>query len=279
MVTPAQQPRPDQPVVDRGGLVTRAWADYFLRMASDQSSEDMSFLYEELAARVAALEDEEALSFRMVGPQSVYVNGIPQPGGAVVITLQNDADEPGNSTYYGTGPDGSKGWFQLADAFEVVTGELTKDVAADGVTTFGLADVADSGAGSLQAITRDAKGRVSGVRSATITGTAEQIDVANGDAVAGVPTLSLAPEVLASLELADSAVQEIVSGPGITVDNTDPQRPVVSAVGGGSSFVPFYIPDGQQFSVPQYQQALFTLPIEIGAGSGIELAGALEEVS
>jgi hypothetical protein len=61
-----------------------------------------------------------------------------------------------------------------------------------GNPTIGLEDVADSGAGSLLAISRDSKGRVTGTRVATITGTASQIDVANGDAVAGRPTISLA---------------------------------------------------------------------------------------
>jgi hypothetical protein len=45
------------------------------------------------------------------------------------------------------------------------------------------------------------------------------------------------------------------------------------------SFVPFFIPDGQTFTVPAYQQALFSLPIEFGAGSSIVLDGALVEVS
>lgn len=55
----------------------------------------------------------------------------------------------------------------------------------------GLEDVADSGAGTLLAISKDSKGRVTGSRPATITGTAQQINVANGNAAAGVPTISL----------------------------------------------------------------------------------------
>src|SRR5690606_10283684 len=46
--------------------------------------------------------------------------------------------------------------------------------------------------GALLAVTRDAKGRVSGTKAATITGTAGQIEVADGDAIAGLPTISLA---------------------------------------------------------------------------------------
>lgn len=157
--------------------------------------------------------------------------------------------------------------------------EIANPDGEAGDPTIGLADVADSGAGTLLAITRDGKGRVTGTKAATITGTAQQIDVANGDASAGLPALSLAAEVLASLDLADSAVQEVVAGAGVNVDNTDPRRPVVSATGGSGGFVPYFIPDGQTFVVPAYQQALFTLPIEFGTGSSIELDGVLVEVS
>lgn len=229
MPIPAEQPRFDQPVVDQTGRVTRPWADYFLRMASAQTSDDLRALYEALAARVAELEDGGQLNFRILGQQSVEVNGVVQPNGVVVISLIGDSDAPGNTTYYGTGPDGTKGWFPVAGAISVSSGELTKAVGTDGVVTLGLADVADSGAGTLLAVTRDGKGRVTGTKAATITGTAQQIDVANGDAAAGLPTLSLAPEVLDSLDLADSAVQEVVAGAGIDVDNTDPRRPIVSA--------------------------------------------------
>ncbi|MDH1192546.1 hypothetical protein [Stenotrophomonas sp. GD03958] len=156
--------------------------------------------------------------------------------------------------------------------------DITNPDGEGGNPAIGLEDVPNSGAGTLLAITVDSKGRVVGRRDATITGTAQQIDVANGDASAGLPTLSLAAEVLASLDLADSAVQEVVAGAGIDVDNTDPRRPVVSATGGGG-FVPYFIPDGQTFVVPAYQQALFTLPIEFGTGSSIELDGVLVEVS
>lgn len=55
-----------------------------------------------------------------------------------------------------------------------------------------LRPLADSGSGALLGVTRDIFGRISGTTDATITGTAGEVDVANGDAVAGPPTLSLA---------------------------------------------------------------------------------------
>ncbi|HEL4660739.1 TPA: hypothetical protein UN036_000015 [Stenotrophomonas maltophilia] len=106
-----------------------------------------------------------------------------------------------------------------------------------GNPTIGLEDVPDSGAGTLLAITKDSKGRVTGTRPATITGTAQQINVANGNAAAGLPTLSLAAEVLASLGKADSAVQEVRPGTNVTVDSTDPRRPIVSATEASGIFL------------------------------------------
>lgn len=87
---------------------------------------------------------------------------------------------------------------------------------------------------------------------------------------------------LTASELADaqSAVQSVTAGTNVTVDNTDPRNPVISATGGGgSSFVPYNIADGQTFAVPADQQALFTLAINLGNGSSIDLEGALVEVS
>lgn len=88
--------------------------------------------------------------------------------------------------------DAAGDWFQRE--ITGIAGEITVDEGAGeaGNPSVGLADVADSGAGTLQAITRDAKGRVSGTKDATITGAAGRITVANGDAAAGLPTIDLA---------------------------------------------------------------------------------------
>ncbi|MGH8044339.1 MAG: hypothetical protein ACREOX_06990, partial [Stenotrophomonas sp.] len=110
---------------------------------------------------------------------------------------------------------------------------ITNGDGEAGDPTIGLADLANAGTGSLLAFTRDGKGRVTGTKSATITGTMNQINVVNGDAVAGLPTLSLATAVMISLSKADSAVQSVVAGVGITVDNTDPRNPIVAAPGSG----------------------------------------------
>lgn len=267
MASPNDVPRVAEPIAGSGGFVTRAWLDFFLKLASTESQADLAALYAALAARVAELEDNEGFSFQIIGQGAVSVNGTPQPGGFVVISLDNDVDNPGNTMYYGTGPTGERGWFPVSGAMLVEAGQLTKTVGPNGVTTFGLADVADSGAGTLLATTFDAKGRKTGSRAATITGTTNQITVSNGDAAAGLPTLSLAPAVITSLGKADTAlqpgadhntqlsglqggslgqyyhltssqvsqvnasVQSVNSGPGVTVDNTDPRNPILSVTG------------------------------------------------
>lgn len=173
-----------------------------------------------------------------------------------------------------------------------------------GNPTIGLEDVPDSGAGSLLAISKDSKGRVTGTRPATITGTAQQISVANGNASAGLPTISLSdlPDSgvgAALVKITRDAKGRVSGTQSATTDDlaagstnkyfpeapTDGQQyarqsgawTVVTASGGG--FVPYDIPTGQSFLVPLNQQALFTLPINLGDGSSIVLDGALVEVS
>jgi hypothetical protein len=121
---------------------------------------------EELAAleqRIAALEAAGANPFEIIGRLSVLAQGSPQDG-EVVLQLVGDERAPLPTHYYGTNAVEVKGFHPVSDTVEVDSGELTKDVSAEGVTTFGLADVADSGTGELLAITRDGFGRVTGTR-------------------------------------------------------------------------------------------------------------------
>ena len=87
--------------------------------------------------------------------------------GAVAFQLVGDDQTPGGTYYYGTTIDGTKGFFAVADTVEAESGELTKVVDGGGVTTFGLADLADSGAGTFKLLARDAKGRLSGTADGT----------------------------------------------------------------------------------------------------------------
>lgn len=60
----------------------------------------------------------------------------------------------------------------------------------------------------------------------SVSGTVQEIDVDTSDPAN--PILSLATEVTDSLDLANSAVQSVVSGTGTGVNNSDPQNPIVS---------------------------------------------------
>lgn len=73
-------------------------------------------------------------------------------------------------------------------------------------------------------------------------------------------------------------IQSIVQGSGVTVDTTDPRRPVISATG-GSSGVPYIVPDGSTYAVPLGIQALWTIPIELLGTANLDVSGHLVEVA
>lgn len=236
MPIPSEQPRFDQPVVDSSGRATQPWMNYWLLMPSQASLDAVTGRVDIIERQIQDIEgDESSSTFKLLGNLSIAVVGMPNPGGVVLLSLLNDVQAPAATSYYGTDASGAKGWFLVESTVQAASGELTKTVDAEGVSTFGLSDLANAGTGSLLAFTRDGKGRVTGTKAATITGTTNQINVANGDAAAGLPTLSLAAAVIASLGKADSAVQSIVAGTGITVDNTDPRNPIVATTGGGGA--------------------------------------------
>lgn len=135
----------------------------------------------------------------IIGQDSVVAE---TQGNLTIIKLVSDQGGgglPGNTYYYGTGPTGIKGFFTVASTMAVAsTSRMTQTVGANGVSTFDLAAVTDSGTGALLAITRDAYGRVSGSKAATITGTAGRVAVANGNASAGLPTIDLVTTAVAA---------------------------------------------------------------------------------
>lgn len=115
-----------------------------------------------------------------------------ESGGIVTVSLFGDYVDAGVTRYYGTDSTGARGFFPVSDAF-ADSANIEKQVDADtGIVTFDLTDLTDTGTGALLAFERDGKGRVTGTKAATITGTAGNITVTNGDAVAGLPTIDLA---------------------------------------------------------------------------------------
>ncbi|WP_126946676.1 hypothetical protein [Xanthomonas sp. BRIP62409] len=301
-------PRPQAPVVNDAGLITREWHNFLLDLANNAGlTLAQREQLENLIERVAALEGGGAGgNVSVQGLGSIVTNGID----VVLVMLDGDNDAPSASWYYGTGPDGMKGWYAIADALAVST-DLTKAVdTGTGVATFGLADLPDSGTGAaLSKITRDAKGRVSGTSAATTSdlpeGTNQYFTIERGQDAAGaaiaagtfdgltltyddagnringantdkgsvavaahvaeadphpqytttaeasaaapvqsvngqvgsvsITTSSIGAANAAQGVKADSAVQEVRAGTNISIDNTDPRRPIVSASGGGGA--------------------------------------------
>lgn len=69
---------------------------------------------------------------------------------------------------------------------------LSQGLLQNGFAKLALNQPGDTGTGSLLAFVKDAWGRITGTKAATITGTAGRVTVANGDASAGLPTIDLA---------------------------------------------------------------------------------------
>lgn len=113
-----------------------AWYDFFrqlLTFANESGLLDPGVIAD-LEARLAALEDSGGGS--IVGPSSVQVLGTLDDGG-VTIRLLNDLNSPGNTYYYGTGPEGAKGWASIAST---VLGDdsIIQTTGADGISTYNL---------------------------------------------------------------------------------------------------------------------------------------------
>lgn len=134
----------------------------------------------------------------------------------------------------------------------VVTLTLKGDTAAPGNTyVYGTGPTGGKGWYPLA----DAIAAVSGQLVKTVAGN-------------GVTSLGLAPAVIASLGKADSAVQSIVAGTGVTVDNADPRNPIVSATGGGGGAVSSVNARTGAVVVPDFVQKA-TAPVSADFGRAI----------
>jgi hypothetical protein len=149
------------PMVDDRDVCTNEWYIPLRRVFEMVFAQDPAAL-EDILERLEELEN--ATAAKVLGIDSVEVEGT-LANGVVQIALLGDAKSPGNTRFYGTSTSGAKGWIELFTAFLEGTGiDLSTD--STGRITVALADLADSGNGALLAITRDAKGRVSGSRAA-----------------------------------------------------------------------------------------------------------------
>lgn len=208
-------PNVRMPLIDDQGCMTSPFYRYF-QNASQSTGPSTTTLQDEINTIATVLGSPDGsvsdippidlnaflLKTTLVtGLDSVFVSGS-LANGQVTVSLLNDNPVPPSLSFYGC-TQGQRGWQTFSPNFVNASGKLD------------LSQPGNSNAGTLQAVTVDAFGRVTGTRAATITGTANQIDVANGDGSAGAPTLSLDAAVLNQLSsLAQFQVALLTSSAG-----------------------------------------------------------------
>lgn len=185
-------PNVRMPLIDDQGCMTSPFYRYF-QNASQSTGPSTTTLQDEINTIATVLGSPDGsvsdippidlnaflLKTTLVtGLDSVFVSGS-LANGQVTVSLLNDSPVPPSLSFYGC-TQGQRGWQTFSPNFVNASGAL--DLSKPG----------NSGAGTLQAVTVDAFGRVTGTRAATITGTAGRVTVANGDASAGLPTIDLA---------------------------------------------------------------------------------------
>jgi hypothetical protein len=186
-------PRANAPIAGDDAPTTQ-WYN-FLRFLDTRTSSDSGDVQDEITTIAEKLGSPDGTvdnippqgNVRSVqGLQSVTAIG----ASIVQLALVNDITIVDPVYYYGTDSTGTKGYNLLYSAF-ASTANIAK-INTAGIVSFDLTDLTDSGAGTLLATTFDAKGRKTGSRAATITGTAGRVTVADGNASAGLPTIDLA---------------------------------------------------------------------------------------
>lgn len=211
----ASLPNVRMPLIDAQGCMTSPFYRYF-QNASQSIGPSTTTLQDEINTIATILGSPDGsvsdippidlnaflLKTTLVtGLDSVFVSGS-LANGQVTVSLLNDNPVPPSLSFYGC-TQGQRGWQTFSPNFVNASGELD------------LSQPGNSNAGTLQAVTVDAYGRITGTRAATITGTANQIDVANGDGSSGAPTISLDAAVLNQLSsLAQFQVDLLTSSNG-----------------------------------------------------------------
>lgn len=188
----ASLPNVRMPLIDAQGCMTSPFYRYF-QNASQSTGPSTTTLQDEINTIATVLGSPDGsvsdippidlnaflLKTTLVtGLDSVFVSGS-LANGQVTVSLLNDSPVPPSLSFYGC-TQGQRGWQTFSPNFVNASGELD------------LSQPGNSNAGTLQAVTVDAYGRITGTRAATITGTAGRVTVANGDASAGLPTIDLA---------------------------------------------------------------------------------------
>lgn len=110
-----RMPQPGAPIAGPGGLITREWRDFLTRLLGTDVGVGLQEQIDEINRRLAEIGGDGAFlpsSTSVLGDGSIVIFGT-LAGGVVTLTLAADAEDPGQSYYYGTNADGAKGWFPL----------------------------------------------------------------------------------------------------------------------------------------------------------------------
>ncbi len=106
-------PRASAALTNAAGPPTAEWRRFFESLAAQTDNAAIQAELLALAARVSELEDDPGADIGLVlGQQSIKQVGV-LTSGNVYLTLQGDAESPGNSYYYGTDAAGAKGFHEL----------------------------------------------------------------------------------------------------------------------------------------------------------------------
>lgn len=182
-----------------------------------------------LEARVAALEADGATDAVIQGLYSVAVLGSLEDG-TVTVQLVNDTDTPGNTYYYGTGPTGAKGWFTVASAFTATQPGIELVTGSDGVTDVRPDD--DLEAVEALATTGLAARTAANTWATRAIAAGAGVSIANGDGVAGNPTVAVLDEYVQDL-----MSTTLVAGSNVTITYNDAAGTITIAASGSEILV------------------------------------------
>lgn len=217
-----------RPQNDPANAPSREWFEFFRALLA--SAGTTTGLQAEIAGIIARLETLGGVEF--VGQQSVQVLGS-MSAGLVSFILRGDVAAPAELSYYGTGPNGAKGFWPAASLVAYMVDEdgaylvdengaflIGQDITAD------LFAIVDTDPGMLA----HTGGGTWAARS--LVPPAAGITIADPGGVAGNPTFALANDLSALEGLATTggsyrigadvwALRTITQGAGITVTNGD----------------------------------------------------------
>lgn len=116
-------PKPTEPIVGPGGLVSRNWYNYLRTLTPSELSAELAAQVAANTAAITALQEAGFGDFlpattNVIGQGSVETIGS-LSSGLAIVQLVGDDIPPGGNYVYGTDDEGIRGWYQMADQIGV----------------------------------------------------------------------------------------------------------------------------------------------------------------